>query len=54
MELGRKRLDPALQRQWSDREAELLNRGIAPGSEQYQREQDAMYRGRNDATSKGF
>lgn len=49
MELGRKRLDPELQRQWGDRETELMNRGVMPGSEGYQREQDAMYRGRNDA-----
>ena len=48
-DLGSKRLDPAMQRAWNERETELMNRGMMPGSEGYAREQDAFNRSRTDA-----
>jgi len=48
-DLGSKRLDPAFARDWDARETSLMNRGIMPGSEQYQNEQDAFNRSKNDA-----
>ena len=48
-ELGRNRLEPQFARDWNDRESVLMNRGIEPGSEGYDREQDAFGRQKNDA-----
>lgn len=48
-DLGSKRLDPQFARDWDARETALMNRGIMPGTEQYQREQDAFGRQKNDA-----
>lgn len=48
-QLGLARLEPQLQRDWQQRESDLMNRGIMPGSEGYTREQDAFNRSKNDA-----
>lgn len=49
MELGRSRLDPMFDERWSATEADLLNRGIYPGSEAYERAQKYADFARNDA-----
>lgn len=48
-DLGRKRLDPQFARDWDARETTLMNRGIDPGSEGYNREQQAFDQRKNDA-----
>jgi hypothetical protein len=48
-QLGLARLEPQLQRDWQNREATLMNRGIMPGSEAYAREQEAFNQSKNDA-----
>ncbi len=48
-DLGNARLQPLLNQQWQKQESDLMNRGIMPGSEQYQLAQDANNRQRNDA-----
>lgn len=48
-DLGMKRLQPQLDRNWQARETALMNRGIMPGSENYTQEQDANNRSQNDA-----
>lgn len=48
-DLGMARLQPQLDRSWQQRESDLMNRGIMPGSQQYQLEQDAFNRQKNDA-----
>jgi hypothetical protein len=48
-QLGLARLEPQLQRDWQNRETQLMNRGIMPGSEAYAREQEAFNQSKNDA-----
>jgi hypothetical protein len=48
-DLGSKRLDPQFARDWDNRETQLFNRGIMPGTEAYKQEQDAFNRSKNDA-----
>lgn len=48
-DLGNARLQPILDQQWKATESDLMNRGIMPGSAQYQLAQDAFNRQRNDA-----
>src|SRR6187551_77953 len=48
-DLGLARLEPQLQRGWQQRESDLMNRGIMPGSEAYTREQQAFNQQKNDA-----
>src|SRR6187551_257337 len=48
-DLGLARLEPQLQRGWQQRESDLMNRGIMPGSEAYAREQQAFNQQKNDA-----
>lgn len=48
-ELGRRRLDPALNQAWQQRESDLLNRGVTMGSEAYRDQQRQFMEGRNDA-----
>lgn len=49
MELGQKRLDPALARRRTSTEQDLLNRGVRPGTEAYDRAMEAVTQGENDA-----
>lgn len=49
MELGRTRLDPLLQQRRSQRETDLLNRGITPGSEAYNLAMQSVGQQENDA-----
>ena len=49
MELGRKRLDPALADRRAANESDLLNRGIRPGSDAYDHAMKNLYQGENDA-----
>lgn len=49
MELGRKRLDPALAQQQNDMRTTLVNQGIRPGTEAWDREMTRFDQGRNDA-----
>lgn len=49
MELGRKRLDPMFAQRSQELEADLLNRGISPGTEAYDRMRGNFDQGRNDA-----
>lgn len=49
MELGRKRLDPALDRRRSQLETQLYNQGVMPGTEAYREAMAENTRGENDA-----
>jgi hypothetical protein len=49
MELGRKRLDPALAQQTNDLRTTLINQGIRPGTEAWDREMTRNDQSRNDA-----
>lgn len=49
MELGRSRLDPALDRRRSSTEQDLYNRGVRPGTEAYARAMEGVTQGENDA-----
>ena len=49
MELGRMRLDPALDRRRASTEQSLFNRGVRPGTEAYKRGMEAVSQGENDA-----
>lgn len=49
MELGRSRLDPILAQQRASTETDLINRGIAPGSEAYDRAMKSVGQQENDA-----
>lgn len=49
MELGRKRLDPALQQRRTSTEQDLYNRGVRPGTEAYDRAMNTVNQGENDA-----
>lgn len=49
MELGRSRLDPALDQRRQTLETNLANRGIQPGSTAYDRAIANLYQGENDA-----
>lgn len=49
MELGQKRLDPALAQRRTSTEQDLLNRGVRPGTEAYTRAMEAVTQGENDA-----
>jgi hypothetical protein len=49
MELGRMRLDPALDRRRESTEQSLFNRGVRPGTEAYRRGMEAVTQGENDA-----
>lgn len=49
MELGRKRLDPALDRRRGSAEQDLFNRGARPGTEAYARAMEGVTQGENDA-----
>lgn len=49
MELGRKRLDPLNAQRRSSTEADLINRGIRPGTEAYNRAMTAVGQQENDA-----
>lgn len=49
MELGRKRLDPLLAERSASVETDLINRGIRPGSDNYDRAQRNKYNAENDA-----
>ena len=48
-DLSRRRLDPILQQQRSSTETDLLNRGITPGTEAYDRAMKAVGQQENDA-----
>lgn len=48
-ELGAKRLDPRFERDSDALRTRLANQGIAPGSEAYNREMEALGQSRNDA-----
>lgn len=49
MELGRKRLDPLLAERGAALESDLINRGLRPGSDAYDRAIAQKYQGENDA-----
>lgn len=49
MDLGRKRLDPVLAQRTAATENDLINRGITPGTEAYDRAMKADTQGKNDA-----
>ncbi|TCL70534.1 tail fiber domain-containing protein [Rhizobium sp. BK251] len=49
MELGRKRLDPALDRRRASTEQDLYNRGVRMGSDAYNTAQTSLNEGENDA-----
>lgn len=49
MELGRKRLDPVIAQRQQSTEAELLNKGVRPGTEAYKRAMTAVDQQTNDA-----
>ena len=49
MDLGRARLDPRFERERTALDAELVNRGIRPGTEAYARSMGTFNEGRNDA-----
>jgi hypothetical protein len=49
MELGRSRLDPIIDQRKKSTEAELLNKGIRPGTEAYKRANTAVDQQTNDA-----
>jgi len=49
LELGRKRLDPILAQRTAATETDLINRGITPGTEAYDRAMLADTQGKNDA-----
>jgi len=49
MDLGRQRLDPYFDDQADDLRTRLVNQGIGPGSEAYDREMRSFSEGRNDA-----
>ncbi len=49
MELGRKRLDPILQKRSASQEQDLFNRGVRPGSEAYANARTSDTQGQNDA-----
>lgn len=51
MELGHKRLDPVLAQRRSSTETDLINRGITPGTEAYDRAMRGVTQGENDAYS---
>jgi hypothetical protein len=48
-ELGKTRLDPQFEQQQKSMDANLIARGIRPGSEAYNREQTRFSQGKNDA-----
>lgn len=49
MELGRKRLDPLMQQRKAATETDLINRGIRPGTEAYNRAMTSVGQQENDA-----
>ncbi|CAN7597896.1 tail fiber domain-containing protein [Mesorhizobium amorphae] len=49
MDLGMKRLQPALDARRASNEADLINRGIRPGSDNYAQAQNTQNQGENDA-----
>lgn len=49
MELGRKRLDPLMAQRKASTEADLINRGIRPGTEAYNRAMTSVGQQENDA-----
>lgn len=49
MELGRSRLDPALDRRRASTEQDLFNRGVRMGSDAYDNSMEAVTQGENDA-----
>lgn len=49
MELGRARLDPIIAQREKSTEAELLNKGVRPGTEAYRRATEAVNQQTNDA-----
>lgn len=49
MELGRSRLDPALDRRRASTEQDLYNRGVRSGSDAYREAQNSLNQGENDA-----
>ncbi|MBZ9926778.1 tail fiber domain-containing protein [Mesorhizobium sp. BR1-1-4] len=49
MDLGMKRLQPALDQRRAANEADLINRGIRPGSDNYAQAQNIQDQGENDA-----
>lgn len=49
MELGRKRLDPALASRRASTEQDLFNRGVRPGTEAYDKAMRGVTEGENDA-----
>lgn len=49
MELGSKRLNPALDARRKSTEQDLFNRGVRPGSEAYRQGMEAVTQGENDA-----
>jgi len=49
MQLGRSRLDPALQQRRESTEQQLFNRGVRPGTEAYDRAMLGVSQGENDA-----
>lgn len=49
MELGRKRLDPALAQRRTSMEQDLFNRGVRPGTEAYDKAMRSVSEGENDA-----
>jgi hypothetical protein len=49
MDLGMKRLQPALDARRASNEADLINRGIRPGSDNYAQAQNIQDQGENDA-----
>ncbi|WP_189379586.1 hypothetical protein [Mesorhizobium sp. M4B.F.Ca.ET.013.02.1.1] len=49
MDLGMKRLQPALDARRAANEADLINRGIRPGSDNYAQAQNIQNQGENDA-----
>ncbi len=49
MELGRSRLDPIIAQRQKSTEAELLNKGVRPGTEAYRRATEAVNQQTNDA-----
>jgi len=49
MELGMKRLQPQLDQRRSSVETDLINRGIRPGSDNYDRAKASLMQGENDA-----
>lgn len=49
MELGRKRLDPMMAQRRTSTEADLINRGLRPGTEAYRRAMEGVGQQENDA-----